>query len=151
MKLYLDSVVLIDYLFQTVDSIEREQIGQQFFSAVRQGETECIVSFYSLPELFGYVQRNYPQDIVNAVFKESIIVLFSEPVTVASYLDRTEVNRLRRRFTIADPYDALHVACALSNNCDAIVTYDSHFQAVADAISVFTPSQVLEHIPNNPN
>ena len=151
MKLYLDSVVLIDFLFEPVETSEREQIGQQLFSAIQQSETECIVSFYSLPELFGYVQRNYPPDIVNTVFKESVIVLFSEPVKIVPYLDRTEVNRLRRRFTIADSYDALHIACALSNNCDAIVTYDSHFQTVTDIIPVFTPPQVLEHILDNPN
>jgi predicted nucleic acid-binding protein len=54
--------------------------------------------------------------------------------------------RLRRRFTIADPYDALHVATAIFHNCDTIVTYDDHFQAVADVISVLSPEEILAHI-----
>jgi predicted nucleic acid-binding protein len=61
-------------------------------------------------------------------------------------LDRTEINRLRRRFIIADPYDTLHVVCALFHNGQAIVTYDSHFQTVANVIAMMTPQEALSQL-----
>ena len=54
-----------------------------------------------------------------------------------------------RRFTIADSYDALHVACAIFNGCDAIVTYDSHFDTVANIITVVTPQEALTQLQTN--
>jgi len=75
-----------------------------------------------------------------------MMVLFSEQITCVSYLDRIEANRLQRRFTIADPYDGLHLACALFHNCQAIITYDSHFKAALEIISVMTPQEALSKL-----
>ena len=148
MKAYLDSVTLIEFLYEFAEKIEIHP-SFQLFEAIRRRKLECLVSFYAFPELFGYVQRNYPPDISNTVFRESLVVLFSYPITIVPYLGRAEVNRLRRHFTIADPYDALHAACALFHGCDTIVTYDSHFDAVAEKFIIATPQEILQQLQTN--
>ena len=142
MKLYLDTVILIDYLYNSEETERTQAIGR-IFELARQEKVELFVSFYALPELWGYVDRNYPAQIANPVLRESLIVLFSEPITVVPQLNRTDANILHRRFRIRDSYDALHVACALFHHCDAILTYDFHFQSVNSIISVKTPQDIV--------
>lgn len=43
-----------------------------------------------------------------------------------------------------DSSDVPHVITAYLNNCSAIVTYDSHFDAVADIIPCYAPDTLLE-------
>ena len=143
MKLYLDTVILIEYLYNFSEETERTQAIGGIFELARQNKVELFVSFYTLPELWGYVDRSYPAHVINLVLRESLVVLFSEPVTVVPQLNRTDINILRHRFKIRDSYDALHVACALFHSCDAILTYDFHFQSVASIISVQTPQDIV--------
>ncbi|MCB0211746.1 MAG: type II toxin-antitoxin system VapC family toxin [Anaerolineae bacterium] len=142
MKLYLDTVILIEYLYNSNET-ERTQAVSGIFELARQETVELFVSFYTLPELWGYVDRSYPPHVANLVLRESLVVLFSEPITVVPQLNRTDINILRRRFKIRDSYDALHVACALFYNSDAILTYDFHFQSVANTIPVKMPQDVV--------
>jgi len=144
MIVYLDTSVLIPYLYQ-----EREEPGllaqmQRFFDAVRAGHLEAWVSFYVLPELYDFVGDAYETEKAPEVFRESLVVLFSEPVIVRPYLDRSTLSLWRRRFTISDSDDVLHVAAALAWGCDAIVTYDHHFFQVKEHIPVGFPDECLE-------
>ena len=49
----------------------------------------------------------------------------------------------RRRFAITDASDEPHVIVALLSGCDAILTYDTHFDDVREVIPVYTPTELL--------
>lgn len=46
-----------------------------------------------------------------------------------------------RRFPIEDPSDLPHAITAHLQQCDAIITYDTHFAAISDRIAVFSPEE----------
>ncbi len=148
-KLYLDTSVLIPYLYQ-----QREEPGQHrdmrdLFAAAYAGRVEVAISFYTLPELYNFARKIYTVEGVASAFREGMIALFGESLLVFPHLDRTEANRRRRGFTIADSYDALHVACALFHGCEAVVTYDFHFQTVVDVIAILTPEEALARLADS--
>ena len=146
MKVYLDTSALVPFLYGEFIEPARFVQMEQLFGYIEAGQITGVLSFYAFHELYEYLAANYPPDDVSDGFRHSLLELLRFPLTVAPHLDRTESNRLRRRFTIADPYDALHIATAIFHRCDAIVTYDAHFQAVADVIPVYTPEELLSHI-----
>jgi predicted nucleic acid-binding protein len=141
--IYLDSSVLITYLYEEYDAIERFAQSRRVFQAVRAGEIEAAISFYALPELYGYVESHFPQKEVNTTFRLSLVTLFEIPLTVLPYLKRIERNLWRHRIRLRDSSDEPHVAIALARSCEAIITYDEHFQDVVDFIPAYTPEEFL--------
>jgi len=141
--IYLDSTVLITYLYEEYDAVERFAQARQLFQAIQAGETEAAISFYALPELYGYVESHFPQEEANTTFRLSLVTLFEIPLTVLPYLKRTERNLWRHRIRLRDSSDEPHVAVALAHGCETIITYDEHFQDVADLISAYTPEEFL--------
>lgn len=151
MTIYLDSSVLIAYLYEELDQRERFLHAQRLFQRIQAGEVQAAISFYALPELYSYVVEHYPDDEVNETFRTSMVELFSVPLIVIPFLDRTELNLWRRKFEIRDPTDALHVAAALARGCEGIVAYDEHFQDVADLIPYYTPEAFLATLEQEEN
>lgn len=140
---YLDSSILIAFLYEEENHPHRFEETQRLFSAMPEGVLSGVVSFYALPELYGYVKQDQPEQAVNTVFRLSLVELFSVPLIVMPFLDRDDFDRLRQQFTIADPEDVRHVAAALFKKCDAIITFDHHFEQVANVIPVYTPDEFL--------
>ncbi|MCL4490163.1 MAG: type II toxin-antitoxin system VapC family toxin [Chloroflexi bacterium] len=140
---YLDSSFLIAYLYEERDDPERFRRANRLIGPIRGGSVEAVVSFYALPELYSYVNRYQPREEVGGVFRASLIQLFSLPISIVPFLDRSELNHLRQRFTISDPYDARHVAAALFKGCDAIIAFDEHFREVSSVIPAYTPDEYL--------
>jgi predicted nucleic acid-binding protein len=141
--IYLDSTILITYLYEEYEAVERFTQARRVFQAIRVGDTEAAISFYVLPELYGYVESHFPQEEANTTFRLSLVTLFEIPLTVLSYLDRTERSLWRQRIRLRDSSDEPHVAIALARGCEAIITYDEHFQDVADLIPAYTPEEFL--------
>ena len=140
---YLDSTVLIALLYgETIEPARFEQC-RRLRTAIHDGLTGAVVSFYALPELFDYVERHQPTDEVNAVFRLSLVELLSLPIIIMPFLDRGDLNQLRQQIKIADPDDARHVAAALNRKCDAIIAFDHHFAQVANIIPTYTPAEFL--------
>ena len=50
--IYLDSTILIAYLYEEYDAVERFVQTRRMFQAIRAGETEAAISSYALPELY---------------------------------------------------------------------------------------------------
>jgi predicted nucleic acid-binding protein len=146
LKVYLDTSVIVPFLYGELTEPARFAQMERLFGAIENGQIVGVLSFYAFHELYEYLAANYPADDISDGFRYGLLELLRFPLIIVSHLDRTESNRLRRRFTIADPYDALHVATAMLHNCDTIVTYDDHFQAVADLITVLSPEQILARI-----
>ncbi len=143
MNVYLDASVLIAYLYPaTADPIQVRQ-AQNLFVALETARLQATVAFYSFSELYGYVDSNSPIEQRNDIFRSSLVKLFSAPLIVKPFVDRTELAQLRRRFTIGDSTDVPHVVAALAFGCSAIITFDHHFQQVREVIPVFTPDAFL--------
>lgn len=141
--IYLDSSVLIAFLYEKQDQTEKYEQSDHLFTAIRQKRVAAIVSFYALPELYDYVRdHQIPRD-ANTVFRLSLVELFDMPLWVAPYLKRDDLNRLRQQFSMGDADDVRHVAAALHHHCDAIITFDHDFQQVAALIPAFTPAEFL--------
>ncbi len=140
---YVDSSVLIAFLYEEKDQPEKFQQARRLISAIRGGLLSGVVSFYALPELYGHVRENQPANEINNVFRLSLVELFSAPIIVMPFLERAEFRNLRQQFRISDPEDVRHVAAALSSKCDAIITFDYHFRQVSNLIPVYTPEEYL--------
>lgn len=139
---YLDSSVLVAYFFEEDDQPWKFQAAQGLMNALVRGSVRAVVSFYALPELYAFVQENRA-DQVNALFRASMVQLFELPIQVFPFLEREQFNALRKSFSISDPNDVRHVAVALATFCDAIITFDRHFQQARDLIPVFSPDEYL--------
>ena len=141
MTIYLDTSVIIPYLHEPIDQTSKTEEAKRLFAAIRDGKVQAMVTFYSFPELYGYVVENYTSEQVNETFRVSLVELFSAPLIVKPFLDRADLEKLRRRFTISDSYDVFHVAAALFYSCSSIITFDHHFHQVADVIPAYTPAE----------
>jgi predicted nucleic acid-binding protein len=148
---YLDSGVLIAYLYEEVDHRAKAEQAKRLFDAIVARRFQGIVSFYVLPELYGYVTRNYLAEKADETFRNSLVELFRAPLIVKPYVDRTDAERLRRRFTISDSADIPHVVAALFYGCSELITFDHHFNQVAHLMPIFTPDEFLTTLTHNSN
>ncbi|MBM3129387.1 MAG: type II toxin-antitoxin system VapC family toxin [Chloroflexi bacterium] len=148
---YLDSSVLIAFLYEKQEHPARFEQVRRLVSAIRERILIGLVSFYVLPELYGHVQANQPENEINLVFRLSLVELFGIPLTIVPFLNREDLNRLRQQFVIADSDDVRHVASALFNKCDAIITFDHDFQQVANLIPAHTPAEFLATLTKKNN
>lgn len=143
MSVYLDASVLIAYLYQETDDPDKARQAQYLFEALDTARVQATVAFYSLSELYGYVNSQYPEEQRDDIFRLSLVNLFSTPLLVKGFVDRTELEKLRRRYALTDSTDIPHVVAALHFGCSAIITFDHHFQQVRNLIPVFTPDEYL--------
>jgi predicted nucleic acid-binding protein len=149
MTAYLDSGILIAYLYEETDNRAKAEQAKRLFDAIADHRLQGIVSFYVLPELYGYVTRNYLAEKVNETFRNSLVELFHAPLIVKPFVDRADAERLRRRFTIADSADIAHVVAALFYGCSELITFDHHFHQVANVIPAYTPDEFLATLKAN--
>lgn len=143
MRLYLDTSVLLPYLFGELDAPERYLPSVQLFGRIDGQQVQAVVTFYALQELYGYIIRRFPSEDADRLFRTSLQQLLLFPLTIVPYLDRTEVRRWGYHLQLRDATDIFHVAAALIRGCDAIVTYDRRFQEVSEHISVWIPEECL--------
>lgn len=143
MKLYLDTSVLLPYLFGELDAPERYLPSVQLFGKIDARGVQAVVTFYALQEVYGYIVRRFPSEDTDRLFRVSLQQLLMFPLVVVPYLDRTVVRRWRHRLQLGDATDVFHVAAALIRGCDAIVTYDHRFQEVAEHIPAWTSEECL--------
>ncbi len=73
----------------------------------------------------------------------ALSILFRCKFELVGLLSREERLLHRTRFNIDDPSDQPHAICAYLNKCEAIVTYDEHFQKIKDTLPVYTPEEVI--------
>ena len=72
-----------------------------------------------------------------------LLEVLQHRIGVFRFLSREERLIHRRKFTIHDPSDEPHVIAALLSECDAILTYDTHFDDIRDVIPAYTPETLL--------
>ncbi len=141
MNIYLDTSVIIPILLgEGTDS--KHMDGKVLLEKIEKGELRGYISLYSFSELINYIEEHFDENLAQEVFRESMIELLSYPLNILKYPDRNELNSFRRKFTISDSSDVLHVVLAMKAECEVIVTYDTHFQEVKDVIKVKIPGEV---------
>lgn len=144
MKIYLDTSVIVIQLFGGFSNEERERwpVVQALFARIDHGELDAVLSFYVLQELHEICAELAEDVELETFFREVLLELLQHRVGLFRSLTREERLIHRRRFTIRDPSDEPHVIAALLSGCDAIVTYDTHFDGVRSFISVHTPEEL---------
>ena len=143
MSVYLDTSVLIPFLFEETGQPIKAESAKRLFHAIADQQTSGLITFYTLPEIYAYVVENYVESQVNETVRVGLVELFRAPLIVKPFVDRVDVEKFRRRFTISDASDVLHVAAAVHYGCSAILTFDHHFAQVANVIPVYTPNEFL--------
>ncbi len=146
MKVYLDVSVLIVYLFgQTKESIRYEAVSN-LFDKFQASQLDCCISLYAFQELYSFCNANYSAADVSSVFRLSLLKLLGYPLQIMPLLTRSDRLTYERRFAISDASDKPHVISAYLARCNAIISYDSHFQEATDFITALTPEEFLAHI-----
>ncbi len=146
MKVYLDVSVLIVYLFgQTKEPIRYEAVSN-LFDKFQVSQLDCCISLYAFQELYSFCNENYSAADVSSVFRLSLLKLLGYPLQIMPLLTRSDRLTYERRFAISDASDKPHVISAYLARCNAIISYDSHFQEATDFITALTPEEFLAHI-----
>ena len=99
--------------------------------------------------LFGQTKEPIRYEAVSNLFDKfhlSLLKLLGYPLQIMPLLTRSDRLAYERRFAISDASDKPHVISAYLARCNAIVSYDSHFQEATDFITALTPEEFLAHI-----
>ncbi len=145
MKIYLDTSVILVYLFGQYTEPERHNIVSQLFDRIRMGRLTACISLYAFQEIYRFCQEHYQADVSN-VFRLALLCLLEHPIEITPLLARYEKLIYERQFTISDASDSPHVVSAHINHCDAIVSYDSHFDEVTVFINSLTPESLIAQL-----
>lgn len=146
MKVYLDTTVLTLFLFGQSRHPQRYAEVKTFFEALDAGDLQAVVSLYALQELCAYCYANFPAEHAPVVTRLAFHELLGHDVLVVPLLTRMDRIVLSRRFPMRDPSDQVHAATAYREGCDVIVTYDEHYQDIADRFPCLTAGEVLAQL-----
>ncbi|MCK6554669.1 PIN domain-containing protein [Candidatus Binatia bacterium] len=143
--LYVDTSVLLVYtLTQTVEQ-ERYRPTASFFARVASGSLAAATSFYALHEVHVFAIDNAPDFSTGAAYgRAALVQILSLPLQLIPLVSRTERRRYAARFAaLRDSSDLPHAVVAAVHGCEAIVTYDSHFDATTAILPCRRPEDFL--------
>lgn len=148
MKIYLDTSVINIYLFGEYSDVETNRFPavSKLFKLINSKKMLAIVSLYSIQEIYSFCKRIFSPDDVGHISRISLSVLFRNEFELSGLLTREERLFNRARFNMDDLSDQPHAISAFLNKCDAIVTYDEHFQRIKNILSVYTPEEIIPKI-----
>ena len=146
MKVYLDVSVLVVYLFGQAREPIRYRTVSNLFDKFQGSQLDCCISLYAFQELYSFCDENYSITDVSDVFRLALLKLLGYPFQIVPLLTRTNRLTYEHRFAMSDASDKPHVISAYLAGCDAIVSYDSHFQEANDFITALTPEELLAHL-----
>jgi predicted nucleic acid-binding protein len=139
--LYIDTSVLLVYTL--TQGVERKRCGATatLFARIASGSLSGATSFYALHELYVFALDNAPDFATGAAFgREALLHILSLPLQIFPLVSRTERRRHEGRFAaLRDATDLPHAIAAAVHGCEAIVTYDAHFRAIAGIVPCRTP------------
>ena len=144
MKVYLDTSVTNVFLFGKYSEIEAQRLPavKKLFKLINDERISAVISLYSLQEIFMFC-KNIFHDDAGHISRTSLLDLFKNKFELSGLLTREERLLHRSKFVMNDLSDQPHAISAFINNCSAIVTYDKHFQKIADNIPVYSPEQLI--------
>ena len=143
MKVYLDTTTVILFIFGQQRHPDRYVEIAALFDALDTGRLQAVVSIYALQELCAFCYGNFPVEQAPRVTRLAFYELLGHELLLAPLLSRMDRIILSRRFPLKDTSDQAHVATAFHNGCQAIITYDQHYQDIADRFSCLTAGEAL--------
>ena len=143
-RLYLETTVVIVWLFGSEREPERFRAANQLFRLLGSDKIQGVISMYTLQEIYAFCEANFPQGEAREVAKLAIRRLLETEVELVPLLDRRTRTLESRRFQLPDRSDQPHAIAAWVNHCEALLTYDAHFQAVSQQLRVLSPEEWLE-------
>ncbi|NOZ70136.1 MAG: type II toxin-antitoxin system VapC family toxin [Deferribacteres bacterium] len=144
MKIYLDTSVINIYLFGRYSETEIRKFSHvsALFNLINSNKIHALISLYTLQEVFIFCKKIFGPPAGN-ISRLAFLELLENKISLAGLLTREERLLHRIRFNLDDLSDQPHAICAYLNKCDAIVTYDTHFQKIKDEILIYTPEEVV--------
>ena len=143
--LYLDtSVLLVATLTQSVERV-RYAATRAFLARLESGALVGATSFHALHEVHLFALANAPDTATGAAYgKAALAHILAWPIQILPLVSRVERGLHARTFrALRDPADVPHAIAAWASQCEAIVTYDAHFKAIAHLIPYRTPDDLL--------
>ncbi len=145
---YIDSSILIPFtLARTVD-INKTKSIDELFEKINSDEIKCCTSFYALLEVHIFALGNALNfEEGSSVGKDALIKILQSKISLLTMVKREERILYESKFKkLKDKADIPHAIITYINNCEGIVTYDTHFKDVSDVIVPITPEEILEKI-----
>ncbi|MDP2766948.1 MAG: type II toxin-antitoxin system VapC family toxin [Candidatus Methanoperedens sp.] len=143
MKLYLDTTILAALTYFKDTDVKRYSECNRLINKCNKKESTLVVSFYSIHELFllpfEYTDEKTARKTGLKLLKE---ILDIDRIELTELLSREKKILYQDRFYMSDRTDIPHAISAYVENCDCIVTYDSHFDQISNKIKIFRPEDV---------
>ena len=143
MKLYLDTTILAALTYFKDKDTKRYSECCRLINICNENEFTIVISFYAIHELFllpfEYTDEKTARRTGLKLLKE---ILYLEKIELTELLTREKRILYQDKFYMSDRTDIPHAISAYVENCDCIVTYDSHFDQISNKIKVFRPNDV---------
>jgi predicted nucleic acid-binding protein len=147
MKIYLETTVLaaLTY-FRTVEK-ERYSSVSKLLEVCKKRGIVLIVSFYALHEIFLLAFDYFDKTAARKIGKHFVMkILSAEGVELTELLSREKRLLYHSKFKMKDRTDIPHGISAFVENCDYIITYDTHFDSISHLIKVLTPEEFISDL-----
>ncbi len=147
MKIYLDTSVINVYLFGKYSEAETTKVPHvsNLFNIINSGKIHALISLYTLQEVFMFCKKIFRGEAGN-ISRLAFLDLLENNASLTGLLTREERLLHHKQFNLDDLSDQPHAISAYLNKCDAIVTYDTHFQKIKDKISIYTPEEIVSKL-----
>jgi predicted nucleic acid-binding protein len=143
MKLYLDTTILAALTYFKDKDAKRYSECKRLIRKCNDNESTIVISFYAIHELFLLPFEDEDKKTARktglALIKE---ILNINRIELTELLSREKRIIYQDMFSMSDRTDIPHAISAYVENCDGIVTYDSHFDQISNKIKVFEPCSV---------
>jgi len=146
MKVYLDTTIITLLLFGQKRNPDRYEEVRRLFETIDDGHVAAVISIYALQELCSFCYANFSTEDAPTVTRLAFHELLAHELLLTPLLSRTDRIILSRRFPIRDASDQAHAGVAYREGCSYIVTYDRHFQDIADLLPSFTAGELLNRL-----
>jgi predicted nucleic acid-binding protein len=145
LKAYLDTSVINIYIFGRYSDIDGKRLipVKKLFKLINNRKIHALVSLYTVQEIYSFCKKVFPREDVGHIAKNAIAELFKNKFELVGMLTREERLLHSTRFILNDQSDQPHAISAYLNNCNAIITYDTHFKKIESKISIYTPEEVI--------
>lgn len=146
--LYIDTSVLLAWTLTRAIEPERAEATDKFFARISDGTVDGATSFYALHEVYLFALDNAPEFAIGADYGRAAIQrILSLPLSLLPLVSRVERTLYARRFRmLRDASDLPHAIVAAVYECEALVSYDSHFRAISHVIPFRTPEDALREL-----
>ena len=146
MKAYLDTTIITLLLFGQRHHPAHYAEVEALFVAIDKGQLQAVVSLYALQELCAYCYMYFSAEQAPSVVRLAFHELTGHAVLLVSLLNRSDRLILSRRFPMRDASDQAHAATAYREHCDCIITYDHHYQDIAERFPCLTAREALDRL-----